>query len=413
MRMGKNILRQRITLLSLTFLFIAEASGQVFSLQQLEAQRKAALEEIASTQQLLNETSGLAANLFNRLKLISEQVLARKKVINLLNTEIALIDKDLAGMNNELAILETDLNNQRAKYIQSLQNMQTKQKSQYKWLFILSADNFTQSVRRMRYLHEYSEWRKQQARQIIAKQEIIKQKQAEMEATRAEKRALLNDREKESGQLQKEETAQKQEYQQLEKKRKSLQEDIKRRKKEAEALNRQIEQLIERDIARSSNDKSVARKADTAGGYAMTKEEKKLSDDFVANRGRLPFPLTGKYKIINTFGEHQHPLEKRVTLKCNGIEIQTTEGTDAQAVFNGEVSMINLTPSGSYNIIVRHGNYMSIYINLSSIYVKAGDKVATRQKLGKILTNPVTRVTMLHFEIRKEKEALNPELWLD
>ena len=399
-------------LLLFTFLgFNAEISGQR-SLKQLESQRKAILEEIESTQRLLNETSSLAKSSLNRLTLISEQILARKKVISLLNQEIGLIDKDINSHDKELTALEEDLRVQRSKYVRSLQNMQLRQTSQHKWTFILSAGSFTQSFRRMRYLHEYAEWRKQQMKQIAIKQEVVKQKQLELEIVRQEKLSLLGEREDERRLLEKEETMQKKEYQELSKKQKSLQEEIKVSKKRAEELNRQIERLIASEIANSAKDNSVSRKSDTLGGYAMTKEEKKLSDNFSSNRGNLPFPLTGKYKIVNTFGEHQHPIEKRVTVKCNGIEIQTIAGTDAQAVFQGEVTTIFVAPNG-YGVIVRHGNYLTIYINLSETYVKKGDEVTTRQRLGKIATAPKTNETILHFEIRKEKDALNPELWLN
>ncbi|MDR1332059.1 MAG: peptidoglycan DD-metalloendopeptidase family protein [Tannerella sp.] len=399
-------------LLFLTLLCVSIGASAQYSLAQLEAQRKAALEEIESTRLLLDETASLAKNSLNRLNLISEQILARKKVINLLNQEISLIDRNIAAMNRELAALEEDLRLQREKYVHSLQSMQMRKTTQNKWLFILSADNFTQSLRRMRYLHEYAGWRQQQARQIVLTQDAVRQKQAEAEATRTEKVALLGEREKESTLLQKEESTQKQEYQQLDRRRKTLQEQIRQKKKQAEALDRQIERLIASEIDSSSKDSSVVRRADTAGGYAMTKEEKKLSDDFASNRGRLPFPLTGRYRIVNTFGEHQHPFEKRVTVKYNGIEIQAPAGTEAQAVFQGVVTTIFVV-TGGYGVIVRHGNYLTIYINLSETYVKTGDRIATRQKLGRIFTNPETNETMLHFEIRKEKEAQNPQLWLD
>jgi septal ring factor EnvC (AmiA/AmiB activator) len=399
-------------LLLLTFLFVcAGASGQL-SLKQLETQRKAALEEIESTQKLLDEASDLTKNSLGRLNLISGQILARKKVINLLNQELALMDKEITAMNHQIASLEEDLRLHREKYVRSLQNMQMRQATQFKWLFILSADNFTQSIRRMRYLHEYAEWRKQQTGIIAAKQETVKEKQAEMAAKRTEKLALLGEREKESSTLQKEEATQKKDYQELDRRRRILQEQIRQKKKQAEDLNRQIERLIASEIDKASKDNSVTRKADTAGGYAMTKEEKKLSDDFASNRGRLPFPLTGTYKIVNTFGEHQHPFEKLVTIKCNGVDVQTTAGTEAQAVFQGKVTTIFVATKG-YGVTVRHGNYLTIYINLSETYVKTGDNISTRTKLGKIFTDPETRETILHFEIRQEKDALNPELWLD
>ncbi|MDR0756216.1 MAG: M23 family metallopeptidase, partial [Tannerella sp.] len=191
-----------------------------------------------------------------------------------------------------------------------------------------------------------------------------------------------------------------------------LQDQVSRKRKQAEELNRQIEQLIASEIEHSTKDNTVSRRADTAGGYAMTKEEKTLSDNFASNSGRLPFPLTGRYKIITAFGEHRHPFEKHVTVKSNGIDLLTAAGTDAQAIFQGEVKKIFVV-TGGYGVIIRHGNYLTIYINLSETYVKTGDRVAVREKLGKIFTNPETGETVLHFEIRKEKEALNPELWLD
>jgi septal ring factor EnvC (AmiA/AmiB activator) len=399
-------------LLMLVFCLTGHIAGQTSTVKQLEAQRKAALEDIESTTLLLSETRSSAQNSLNRLNLLTKQVQARRKVISLLNQEIGLMDKSIAEMNNELNSLKQELVVIRNKYAKSVQ-LQARQSAQYKWLFILSADDFAQSIRRMRYLREYAGWQKHQASLIVKKQDEINQKQLEMERKRTGKLALLNEREIENHKLETEESEQKNEFQALDKKQQDLQKKLTQKRKQAEALNRQIEALISNETAHSDA-ASDSRKAETAGGYAMTKEEQKLSDDFASNRGRLPFPMVGNYKIVGQFGEHQHPEWKHVRVYNKGIDIQTTSGTEARAVFNGEVTSIFVVPGYNPGVIVRHGNYRTVYVNLSEVYVKTGDKVSTGQKLGKIFTDTQNdNVTVLHFEIRKEKTELNPELWLN
>lgn len=329
--------------------------------------------------------------------------------------------------------------------------MYKRRSSQDKLLFILSADNFAQSLRRMRYLREYADWQKKQASEIIDKQKEIADKQKELEKTRSEKNALLGAREDESRKLQTEESSQKEEVQQLNKKQKQLQADLKKKKKQADALNRQIEKQIAEEIARAEAEAKAAREraaraernrlarekaaasgkkvpdtareteqvreervADTKGGYAMTKAEKRLSDDFAGNKGRLPYPVSGRHTIVAAFGEQQHQELKYVRTNNSGIDIQTAPGADARAVFNGEVTRVFVVPGYNNSVIIRHGNYLTVYSNLSQVYVKAGDKVSTRQAIGKIFTDTeYGNATILHFQLWKEKTKLNPAPWLD
>jgi murein DD-endopeptidase MepM/ murein hydrolase activator NlpD len=146
----------------------------------------------------------------------------------------------------------------------------------------------------------------------------------------------------------------------------------------------------------------------------MTGEEQKLAGEFAANRGRLPFPLSGRYSIVRPFGEYQHPQYKNVRLRNDGIDIQTTAGTEARAVFDGVVTGVFMLPgSAYYSIILRHGNYLSVYTYLSEVFVKNGDKVSTSQRLGKIFTDTKNdNATILHFEVRRERERLDPVIWL-
>ena len=361
--------------------------------RELEKQRKAALAEIEMTSQLLDETRQTARNSLNRLNLLSKQILSRKQVISLLNQEIGEIDKQIAASRRNISQLEKELGNKRQNYGKSVQSIYKRRSSQDKLLFILS--------------------------EIIGKQKEIVGKQKELEKTRAEKNTLLGAREDESRKLQTEESSQKEEVQQLNKKQKQLQADLKKKKKQADALNRQSEKAAAsgKKVPETKPETEPVREervADTKGGYAMTKAEKRLSDDFASNKGRLPYPVSGRHTIVAAFGEQQHQELKYVRTNNSGIDIQTAPGTDARAVFNGEVTRVFVVPGYNNSVIVRHGNYLTVYSNLSQVYVKAGDKVSTRQAIGKIFTDTEDgNATILHFQLWKEKTKLNPAPWLD
>ena len=293
-------------------------------------------------------------------------------------------------------------------------------------------------MRRMRYLREYADWQKRQANDIVEKQAEISRKQAEMEKTRAEKRTLLGTRQEESKKLESEEASQKEEVQLLNKRQKDLKADLQKKRRQAEALNRQIEKQIAEEIARAEAEAKAAREraererrareqaaakgkpvpeskkepireervADTKGGYAMTKAEKQLSDNFANNRGRLPYPVAGRHTIVATFGEQQHQELKYVRTSNSGIDIQTSPGADARAVFNGEVTRVFVVPGYNNSVIVRHGNYLTVYSNLSQVYVKAGDRVSTRQAIGRIYSDPEDgNSTILHSNCGRKRRS--------
>ena len=383
--------------------------------QALEAQRKAVLAEIEATSSLLSEVRASTSASLNRLNLLSAQIQSRRRIITLLNQEIVVIDKEIAAINQELKELEEDLKQKREKYATSLQSMYTRRSTQYKWLYILSADNFSRIMFRMRYLKEYAAWQKQQAMLILRKQEEINLKQLEIEKSRAEKVTLLSTREEENRSLMKEEADQRAEVQRLNRRQSALQAELTRQRNQATALNREIERLIANDNRRSNSASSTStRTTTTATTYRMTAEEQKIATDFSASRGQLPYPLTGRYSIVRPFGEYQHPQYRTVRLRNNGIDIQTTAGNEAQSIFAGVVTSVFMLPgSAYYSVIVRHGNYLSVYTYLSETYVKNGDKVSTAQKLGKIFTDTKNdNATILHFELRNERTTLNPSLWL-
>ncbi len=386
---------------TLFVIFFSLSTGYISaqSSKELQAQRIAILENIEQTSLLLYETRTSARSSLNRLNLLARQIQSRKNAMNLLNREITAIDREITAMNKELTELEKDLKTKRDAYSRSVQSMYTRRSSQYKWLFVLSGNNFAQIVRRMRYIKEYADWQKHQAATILQKQEEINLKKQVIEQSRSEKTALLNAAEEENKQLAKEEAQLKTETQQLSNRRKELEAEISQKKRQADALNRQIEQLIAKETR--------------SGSAPATTSDIQLSNDFASNRGKLPAPVSGRYTIVRPFGEYQPAGQRNVRLENNGIDIQTSSGAEARAIFNGVVSSIFFLPGQpNANIMVRHGSYITIYANLSEVFVKVGEKVTTSQRLGKISTDTSDNSTILHFEIRRELVKLNPELWL-
>ncbi|MDR2810965.1 MAG: peptidoglycan DD-metalloendopeptidase family protein [Tannerellaceae bacterium] len=403
-------------------------------IRELENQRKAALNEIELTNRLLSEIHESAENSLSRLNLLSQQIQQRKKVIHLLNQELAVIDNEIMAIRDEISIMERELNLKRNNYGASIQKLHKHYSAQDKLLFILSADNFSQSFRRMRYLREYAEWQKKQAIEISGKQKVIKNKWEALEKTRTEKQNLLFVREEENRTLEQEEILQQQEIDELMKKQRQLQDELKKKQRQAEALNRQIEKQIAEEVVRAEREAKASREreekmredtgdksktdnnkrvADNKGGYAMTREEKRLSDSFAANRGRLPVPVSGEYAIVGFYGEQPHQDLKYVRVVNNGIDIQATSGAEARAVFNGKVTSIFVQRGFNNSVIIRHGNYLTVYSNLSEVYVKQGDEVKARQAIGRIFTDSENdNATILHFELWKEKDKQNPQPWL-
>lgn len=184
-------------------------------------------------------------------------------------------------------------------------------------------------------------------------------------------------------------------------------------KKRIEEENRQRKEMAEAKAA-AARPSAQERTAETAGGYAMTREEKVLSSSFAQNRGALPVPVTGRYALVGRFGQQQHENLVYVTTNNNGVDIRTDTGADARCVFNGVVTKVFVVPGYNSSVIVRHGNFLTVYSNLSRVYVKAGDQIGTRQAIGKIYFDAEDgNQAILHFQVWKETTKQNPESWVN
>jgi septal ring factor EnvC (AmiA/AmiB activator) len=445
---GKLFLAKLSLLLLLCcVVFSLSAQQRSGKAKELEAQRLATLADIEETNKLLSENKLTINNALNRLTLLSKQIELRKKIVSLLNEEINFLNAEIQFKESQIQELGIHLKQKKEKYAASVRKMYSHKNSRDDLLFILSAQNFSQSLLRIRYLKEYSNWRKKEAGEIMEKQQAINVEKMALLKSRKNKLALLEGRKTEEKRLIQEESARRAEVKLLEKDKKKLQNELALKQRQADALNQQIEKIIIEETnraareAKAANASKVTKEVKTAketketkvtkapkaantesaetrvseieGGYAMTTNELLLSSNFNGNKGKLPFPLKGAYKVVEYFGVHQHKELSYVTTRNNGIEIETTPGNDARVVYDGVVSRIFLLPGYNNSIIVRHGNYLTLYSNLEQVYVKQGDKVNTGQALGKIFTDREnSNSTLLHFELWKEQTKLDPLPWL-
>lgn len=387
-------------------------------IKDLERQRTETLREISNTDKLLKETKKSTETLLDRIKLISNQIFSRQKVLSLLESEIGEINAEQKRIESEITELEEELKEKQKNYAKAIEGMLSNRQSENKLLFILSGKSLTESYRRLRYLQEYSEWRSKQAEDIKEQNEKLKERKLALEKTKAEKTVLLGQRTSEQENLKKEESTFQIGVNEAKKKQKDLEKVLTQKRKQANDLDKQIAKLIAEEVARQEREAkrraaAQGKTAESKGSSApavITEENIKLSNNFSANQGKLPYPITGNYTITTRFGTHQH--SKWVTTSSSGIDIRSQAGAEAKSVFNGEVSYVAAIPGYNTCIIIRHGNYYTFYGNIQTIYVKQGDKVKTGQSLGKVYTDPDTGYSQMHFQLWRGTNKLNPEPWL-
>ena len=420
--------------LSLCISSFAQSNSKI---KELEQQRKNMLREISNTDNLLRETKKSTTTLLDRIKLISNQIFSRQKVLELLEQEVRGIDAEQKRIESEIGVLEVELKGKQQSYGKAIEGMLGNRQGENRMLFVLSGKSLTESYRRLRYLQDYSEWRSKQADEIKTQNLKLQERKEALTKAKAEKTSLLGLRVREQDNLKQEETNYQTEVSEAQKKQNDLQKILTQKRKQAEDLDKQIARLIAEEVARQEREaKRIAEakaKAEAAKKSDKSTESKKtttprtttapskpivatpenitLSNNFAANKGKLPYPITGNYTITTRFGNHQHS-KWNVTTSSSGIDIRSQSGAEAKSVFNGEVSYVAAIPGYNTCIIIRHGTYYTFYGNIQNIYVKQGDKVTTGQSLGKVYVDPDTRFSQMHFQLWRGTNKLNPEPWL-
>lgn len=437
--------------LCLNFQPYAQVNGQKTK-NELESKKKKINEEINEINAMLKATKANKKNSLGTLVSLNMKLEKRQELINAINAEIAQINKNIRATEGEIEILKSNLSKLKAEYARMIVSAQRQQDAYSRLMFLFSSSSFNQALMRLKYLQQYSVYRKKQADEILFTQKQLLEKITGLKEIRHEKNMLLGNEEAEKDSLSQEKVEQEVLLSDLQKKEKELKTSLEKKKQDAIELQLAIKKLIADEIRRKAEE---AAKAELAAKKAKEEKEKAekakkskdkttdkvvvvepkktndskdkiketpqypelsdeaeaLSNDFANNRGKLPWPIT-KGIICEPYGEHEHPAIKGFMMMNNGVEICSSKGATARSIFEGEVTSVAVSPTGGRLVIIRHGEYLSVYTNLSDIQVKVGEKVKLKQPIGTVMIDEDETKSTMNFQIWKGQKTMDPSGWL-
>ena len=402
--MSRFIINTCILILCIFVVTTAKGQGK----QELQQKKKELQKEIVYTNKLLNETAENKKASINQLVQLNKKIGAREELIQTMNQEIALIDQSIDSNQTVLDSLSKTLKTLKDEYAKILRSAYKNRSAYDQLMFVFSSEDFNQAFKRLKYLQQFTRYRKSQVIKIEFTQSELNKQLVELEAVKQSKKNLLSSIENEFQKLGSEKSQKQTVVNQLQGREKELKKALQEKKKASQQLEKAIERIIAEEIRKA---REAAKKAGKdSKGYPLTPEAKELSNSFTANQGKLPWPVL-EGLITEKFGEHPHPALPGVKVQNNGIDISTTKGSVIRSIFEGEVTAVIIIPGGGKGVMIRHGEYLSVYTYFKELFVKKGDKVSTKQDLGIVVTDD-DKKTNLHLEIWKNTTKLNPELWL-
>lgn len=397
-RMGKIFFYELLFILFFLPEYKCNCQGRV----ELEKRKYKNLQEIEYANKLLNETEKTQKVSVSKLLVLKSKIIYREKVISNIGEEIELLNNKIEEENDIIKNLRSDLDRVKNEYSKLIQYSFLYQRNYSSIMYILASQSIDQLYKRVRFIKLLSNYRKRQSNAILETIDTINRVLKELNDLRRDRNNVLHGYESEKVALVKEKENQNAYIGKLKKKEKEIREEI----NEKVAISKKLEAAIQNAIA------AEAKRRNTKNLFSqLTPEEKLISKNFKDNKGKLPWP-TETGIVVNTFGEHQHPILKEVVTRNHGIDISTGKDSNVRAVFDGEVSKVIAIPGTNYTVLIRHGSYLSVYQNIINIQVKNGQKVKTKQVIGKVYSNKDENFSMVHFEIWNEIEKQNPEEWL-
>ncbi len=369
---------------------------------QLQKEKQQNLEKIKETEKILAETGAKKENSMGELVAINQRIFQQESLIKSIKNEISLLDYDISENNQLIDALERDVKKLKEEYSAMLLAAQKASGKIDKLTFLFSAQSFDQLMMRLKYMEQYGKARQDQADAIAKVQEILKEQVRVTEVKRGEKNSLLNDEIKENNKLTNLKAKQRIIVRSLEKQEKQLRKDIEVTRKAVAELDNMIAKIIKEELERAAREarenKTNTRDASIA-----------LSASFEDNKSKFPWPVSGF--VSQKFGRQNHPVLKGIVIQNDGVNIQTKQGEEVHSIFNGEVSRVAFTPGIGNTVIIKHGDFFTVYTGLKDIAVKQGQRVTTNQGIGNVLSNS-EGISELRFQIRKNFDALDPQEWL-
>ncbi len=384
-------------------LILISLLGYSQSITDLRLKKDNTIKEIEYTTRLLNDVEKNRKTSLNQLQLLNNKIEQRNELISTISDEIQVYNQCVSDNELVIGMIQSDLEKIKKEYAEMIRSAYRNKNTADQLLFLLSAEDFNQAYRRYLYLKKYTAYRQNQAQIMQSLQLVLDQKAVDLKQQKQTKEELVTQTIEEKEQLQKEQQQQNTEFQKLQSERKNLQQKLTQQRKEEQQLENEIQRIIDEE----------ARKNREEGGseFALTPEQKLIGNNFEQNKMRLPWPVE-RGVITEHFGIHQHPVLTNVQIRNNGISIATEAGAKVRAVFNGEVSRVFGITGGNTAVIIRHGNYLTVYSNLLEAFVKKGDKVTTKQEIGTVYTDTEDHKSILKFQIWLENQKLDPEKWM-
>ncbi len=376
--------------------------------EELENRRQELQQEIQQINTLLFQGKKEQKSVISNVEDLNYKITVRQNLINITNQQANLLTREINANQNNITALRNKLKLLKEEYAAMIVKSYKSKSEQSKVMFLLSSANFQQAYKRLQYIKQYADYQKKQGEEIKVKTIALQELNNDLQKQKRDKQILIDQNNLAKKEL---EGELKQHEALMASIRKNLSQysaQIRTKQKEADEIDKEIAKII-REAMASSNKK--AGKSETSNTFALTAEELTLASNFTANKGKLPWPVE-KGIVKLGYGLQRSPIDKSIPINSNGVRIATNADEKVRAVFNGTVHSIMIPKNGNHVVMVQHGNYFTIYKNLSKIYVKKGDKVETKQFIGEVLTNKASGETILNFVIFKDGKTQDPGHWI-
>ena len=395
-----------IFLLTTLILYSTSCYTQNLTQKDLELKRISLVNEIKNIQKLINNSKDEKKLVLENIENLNYKLDLQNEIIKITNNELNIISVSIRNNQesiNQLQKSQQILKSQYAKMI--LKSYKTRSKTG-KLMFIFSSVNFQQALKRIQYFKQYSEFQNNQLQKIAVNTKELKSLANKLNNDKNLQLKLVSDNKKTKNNINLEISNKNNLLNFISNNQTKYLREIKLKQQKTAKIDKEIEKIIAKAIAESNRKKNTSSKL-----FALTPEAKILSNNFISNKGKLPWPVEKGY-ISLKYGKQPHPIVKTATIQSNGIRIITASFQKARTIFNGTVYRIISSKNGSKTILIQHGNFFTVYKNLSDIYVKKGDKVSTKQELGQIITNKNSGQTILSFSLFRDNKTENPLLWI-
>ncbi len=392
--------------------------------QKLEQRKAQILKEIKINEDLLKSVNTKEKSVTNQIIIQDNKIKLKEQLIQTTERQTKLLNDDIYRNQLQINLLQRELAELKEDYSEMIRKSYKSRSEQSRAMFLLSSENFLQAYKRAQYMKQYANYRRNQGLEIGQKTEKLTTRVKEISIQKDEKEKLRKENEKERIALVEEKKEHTKLFNDLKKDKKNITVQIKKKQTESRAIDRQIDKLIREAIAEANrkaaaanakaNPKTSAAKTKataTSSKIVLTPEGKIIADNFRANKGRLPWPVE-RGVVTLRFGDQPHPVHRSLVVHNSGVEITTEDDSNARAVFDGEVTSVIVLSPVNKAVMIQHGDYFTVYQNLSNVYVNKGDKVSIKQNIGKIRRNGDTGKTIIKFTISQNTTYTNPSGWL-